>query len=143
MSEAESAPLPFRLRRRPDGRYEVDLTQSRAGGIALLSRPPHLEPQLHKGGWLVLAFAAWSGPDRLAIPVALVVAAGHPGFDVGIRPYDSADEFATWAPGVSATAGPIWLGFVAGQLACVRIGSATPPQLLDFMAAVMDEPRVP
>ena len=96
MSEAGSAPLPFRLRRRHDGRYDVDLTHSGAHGVALLSRPPDLEPRLHKGSWLVLAFAAWSGPDRLAVPIALAVAAGHPGFDVAIRPYDRAAEFATW-----------------------------------------------
>ena len=101
--------------------YSFQLTPDERSELILEGEPPYCrvlpmapverEPELNRGLWLVLLFAAWSGPDRRAIPVALSVVKGFQGqVQLGIRKFSDHAEIKTWCPEVREQWGsPIWL----------------------------------
>jgi hypothetical protein len=112
----------FRIR--PDGKYEVVLTDQPDNFHALKMAPSEMEPELSQGLWLVLHVAVWSGTDQAAIEVALELAEEFKGqLEVGVRPFDSHEEIRCWLPDVSEQyRSPIWLILREGKKLCEKVG---------------------
>lgn len=80
------------------GRFRIEFTDDLQNITGLRMSPDCLEPELSEGAWLVLAFAVWDSRDRAAIEVACKLAASLGDVSVAVRPYETVDEFNTWAP---------------------------------------------
>jgi hypothetical protein len=121
--------------------------------------PSHREFELESGVWLVVAFAVWSIHDRASIGDAVAVTKRYGGrFNLGVRPFDSRDEFEEWLPGgaravpepelVEHRSGavlngieirgrkegtPLWFWFAEGRLVQQRYGTMAPAIISDFI----------
>lgn len=131
--------MSFEVRKTQD-LYELILENESPHAHSFGMHPSAMEPQIARGLWLFLAFAVWSGPDRMAILQALALAK-EPGLDlhVGIRPFDLHDEFATWCPLLVKEAGsPIWLLMKDGVVLKKLIGMRATEDLHDWAKKVAD-----
>jgi hypothetical protein len=89
--------------------------------------------------WLILVYAAWSGPDRRAIPIALSVAKDYRGaVQLGIREFSDHDEIRKWCPDVKEKWGsPIWLVLKDGELRNELVGYREPAQVKGALEQAM------
>src|SRR4051794_6117367 len=90
----------------------------------LAQGPAQRDPELNHGGWLVLVYAIWSGPDIQMISVAQKVAKRFAGrLELGLRPYDYPEEIKTWCPEAAVwTSSPVWLILHGGELLLILQG---------------------
>lgn len=115
-------------------RYSVDLGTDARFAVPLPVAPAELDTILRSGRWLILCFAVWSGPDRAAIDTALAVGRRSPRFLVGVRPFDSFAEFASWCPQLRETPrSPIWLVLHDGRLTGSLVGGANETDILKLL----------
>ncbi|HMC64796.1 MAG TPA: hypothetical protein VKI65_07640 [Gemmataceae bacterium] len=107
-----------------DDRAELILDAEPPYCRVLPMAPPEREPDLNDGIWLVLAYAAWSGPDRRAIPLALTVVKRFGGqVHLGIRKFSEHDEIRVWCPEAKEKwASPVWLVSQDGKLVDEFVG---------------------
>jgi hypothetical protein len=98
---------------------------------ALPMAPAEVEPELKEGLWLVLVSAIWSGPDRMAIGLALSTVSELGGrARLGIRLFDDEAETRAWFPELPRdAASPVWLLLRDGRLLELRFGSQTASDL--------------
>lgn len=130
--------------------YSFQITPDECAELILEGEPPYCrvlpmapverEPELNQGLWLVLLFAAWSGPDRRAIPIALSVVKGFQGrVRLGIRKFSDHTEQKTWCPEVREKwGGPIWLMLRDGELREELTGLRSEEQLRDWVQHAMN-----
>jgi hypothetical protein len=79
------------------GRFAIEFVDEPAFVHGFRMAPDRIEPVLASGNWLLLTFAIWSSLDRPAIDTAVLVAKQFGGqFQLGVRPFEAADEFASW-----------------------------------------------
>jgi uncharacterized protein (TIGR02996 family) len=91
--------------------------------------PPFVEPWITHGEWLVLAWAVWSAPDRqTATRLAVSMATREWRLSVGIRPFDTDEEFASWCVPLGQMTSPRWLRFRDGQLVAMHDGTDPPDE---------------
>jgi hypothetical protein len=126
-------------RETPDQRAELVLEDEPPYCRVLPSAPAEREPELNHGLWLVLAYAAWSGPDRRAIPIALSVAKDFRGeVQLGIREFSDHDEIRRWCPDVKEKWGsPVWLILKNGKLCKELMGYRDSVQLKHALEEVI------
>jgi len=108
--------IVFRLT--PDQRAVLVLEGEPDYCHVLATAPNEREPELNEGRWLILLYAAWSGPDRRAITVALsVVQEFHGDVQLGIRQFSDHDEFRKLHPKVKERwRSPVWLILEDGRV---------------------------
>jgi hypothetical protein len=132
--------LSHSYERKADGEIALVLTGEPNYIVALTMAPDELEPELRYGSWILLAFAIWSGPDRIAVGDAISLAkALAGGVRLGIRPFDDHAEFSRWCPQVNEKhASPIWLVLRDGLLIRERVGVIGSEQFEDLVRAASD-----
>ncbi|HEX6369269.1 MAG TPA: hypothetical protein VF006_10070 [Longimicrobium sp.] len=110
--------MSYRVRRDPRGVPGLTLHDEPAYCHALAANVPALEAELARGVWLVMAFAAWSGPDVDAVGDAIGLARRYGGrLSLGLRPYDDAAELNAWWPDADPDAsGPFWVLLRDGEV---------------------------
>jgi hypothetical protein len=130
--------MSYRVTRGADERPSIVLQDEPAYCRALDAAPPVREPELDRGLWLVMAFAAWSTPDVDAIRTALDTARRFGGaLNLGIRPFDSPDEHEAWCPGLGdCGSGPLWVLLRDGELRLKRAGLITRDALVAAIESV-------
>ncbi len=90
--------MPFTIESNQQEQFYVRLENEPAFVHSLLMAPPSREPMLDEGDWLVLTFAVWSVSDQPSISVAIEFAKSLRGqLNVGLRPFESSDEFCSWS----------------------------------------------
>jgi hypothetical protein len=94
-SEVEN--MPFTIDSNQQEQFFIKLENEPDFVHSLSMAPPSREPMLDEGDWLVLAFAVWSVSDVSSVSVAIEFAKSLRGqLNVGLRPFESADEFRSW-----------------------------------------------
>jgi uncharacterized protein (TIGR02996 family) len=89
--------------------------------------PPSLEPHLRTGGWLILAWAIRSEPDRAAlVRLGESVLRHRWPVAVGARPFDDPAEFIPRCGDLGTLASPVWLRFSDGRLVRCHTGLNPP-----------------
>lgn len=103
--------MSYKVIRSESGKPAVILNGEPTYCTALEAAPITREPELHKGRWLVMCFAAWSVPDIQAIQIALDTVKHFDGsVNLGLRPFDTQDEHAVWCPVIAQeTRSPLWI----------------------------------
>lgn len=96
-------------------------------------RPPVMEPHVAVGRWLVLAFAARSGPDRETAQRWFTAFAENPRAatdgvrrKAAVREFDDPQEFERWHPVPNPQAGPHWIELNDGGLVNYSRGADVP-----------------
>ena len=148
--------MPYSIDADPLGRFAIDFVDEPAFVHGFRMAPERLEPELMAGNWLLLTFAIWNSIDRPAIDDAVRVAKQFGGrFQLGVRPFEVADEFAGWLPveqsplceithevstegkfTVAITGGdrtPFWHWLSDGSLIAQHGGLLDPPKLMSFV----------
>ena len=131
---------------------------------ALKMAPESMEPELSIGVWLVVTFPVWSTPVRHSVLAAIACAKNHGGkFQLGVRPFDSHEEFYKWWPvgdvpsagkiflavqdegprreihiSTDPSSGPMWLVLRDGQVIYQGAGPRSKEQLSRLMRAGAD-----
>jgi uncharacterized protein (TIGR02996 family) len=105
----------------------------------LAPSPMALEPYLRTGHWIVLAWLAGSESDRRLVQrLYRVLGSDLPlkapdGSTVrfAIRPFQGYAEFDSWCPELPEDTHPLWIRYVDGRRASVRVGPTPPIPLRD------------
>jgi hypothetical protein len=107
--------MSFSFQKTSDQRSELALDGEPAY-CRVWSEDRHLDTG--QGVWLVLFYAAWSSPDRRAIPVALSVVKSFDGrVQLAIRKFSDHNELRAWRQEVKEKwASPVWLILRDGAL---------------------------
>lgn len=135
--------MSFRLIASASGQPRVLLEGEPSYCKALEAAPSVREPVLNRGRWLVVTFAAWSMPDVRQAEMALEVVKrlGGP-LQLGIRPFNDADDLHAWLPEVSSTGlTPIWVLLTEGQVTGAHHGLLQPAELIAFIERSVSERR--
>jgi hypothetical protein len=91
--------MSMALRTTASNKSELVITDEPSYIQPLEMAPESREPELDCGTWLVVAFPVWSSPVRQSVYAAVACAKDHGGkFQLGIRPFDSYEEFKKWWP---------------------------------------------
>ncbi len=149
--------MPYSIDADPLGRFAIDFVDEPAFVHGFRMAPERIEPELMAGNWLLLTFAIWNSLDRPAIDTAVRVAKQFGGrFQLGVRPFEVADELAGWLPiehpaplceithevspegrfTVSITGGdrtPFWHWLGDGSIIAQHSGLLDPPRLVSFV----------
>ena len=134
--------MSFRLTRSESGRPQVILEGEPSYCRALDAAPGAREPELDLGRWLVVAFPAWSVPDVQQVETALEVVKRLDGpLQLGIRPFDDAEELQAWLPEASITAPtPIWVFLAQGTVTGVHNGAVEAAELVKLIERAVVTP---
>ena len=136
-----------------DSRFLIRFGSSVENIVGLRMAPQEIEPVLLTGRWLVLVFAIWDIKDRPPIDIACEIAADASNFQVAVRPFQRAAEFASWVPGFSSNAGaivytenngsiaittrkddhPMWFVMGDGQFTATLVGAREKPDVDRFV----------
>ena len=139
-------------------RFHITFPTDASNVFGLRMAPDSLEQELRHGEWLILVFAIWDSKDYPAIDIACQIASSLKSTRVAVRPFESPDEFTSWAPelaghrialSVSESTGdqgkivsivsagddhPMWLLFRNGRLARAAIGIRTLDRVQAFLS---------
>jgi hypothetical protein len=129
--------MAYKVVRTAEGSPRIVLDDEPVNCKALEATPHEREPELNKGLWLVMAFAAWSVPDINAIQTAIdVVKSFDRGLKLGLRPFDSAEEHGAWCPGLENDENsPLWVALRNGQVCLKTHGFLTVDDLVKEIEA--------
>lgn len=132
--------MSYKVIRDQDGYPSITLSDESPYSHALRAAPSAREPELNKGNWLVMTFAVWSTPDNLAIQTALDVAKRFGGkFNLGLRPFDDAEEFGAWCPDIEEDGqSPLWVLLRDGEVCMKRSGILTVDELVELIGDTCD-----
>lgn len=135
--------MTYRVTRNADQRPKVVLDGEPSYSTALEAAPPARETELNEGLWLVMAFAVWSVPDVVAIQTALDAAKHFEGkVKLGLRPFDSFEEFDTWSSETSDGSSPVWIVLSNGEKCWEHRGYVTVDALVDAIEICRDRADV-
>jgi len=139
-------------------RFHITFPTDASNAFGLRMAPDSLEQELRHGNWLILVFAIWDSKDYPAIDIACQIASSLKSARVAVRPFESPDEFTSWAPELAdhqiavsvsestsdqgtivsmASADddhPMWLLFRDGTLAHAAIGIKTLDRVQAFLS---------